>query len=149
MTDRPEFHEKTLRIIAFIAESRAISQIVAGYALVQGMLIILGGEDRFSSPGYRVALGVPGAPTIWGVVIMLSGAVLIAGKAMHRNRVASVGAAFCSVWSFLFAVAFYRSAVLSESANLTAIATYAKDGLIFMVISIGLLIHNPRSVIRP
>ena len=149
MSDRPEFHEKTLRVIAFIAESRAISQVVAGYALVQGLLILLGGTERFSAPGYRAALQVPGAPAVWGVVILLAGMILIAGKAMRRNRVASVGAGIASVWSFLFGVAFFRSAMAFPDANLTAIATYAKDGLIFMIISVGLLIHNPRSVMRP
>jgi predicted neutral ceramidase superfamily lipid hydrolase len=142
------YHEKLLAAIGFIATSRSLSRVVSAYCLVQGVLILVGGTARFSAPGYTAALAVPGAPAIWGVIIILCGVLMVAGVSSRRNRLTALGAALASVWSFFFAITFLRSAIDIPEANLTAIAAYGKDGVLFMVITVGLLIHNPKKVIR-
>ena len=127
-----------VHLLAFISGARLVSRLAAGYCLVQGISIILGDDMRFSGAAYSVAMRVPGAPDIWGAFLLAAGLVMIVGLSAGKDIVAAVGAFMASAWSALFAVAFAVSASKFPEANLTAMWTYGKDAVLFVVLAVVL-----------
>jgi lysylphosphatidylglycerol synthetase-like protein (DUF2156 family) len=125
-----------VHLLAFISGTRLVSRLSAGYCLVQGISIILGDDVRFSGPAYATAMSVPGAPDIWGALLIGAGLLMVFGLSAGRDVIAAVGAFFASAWSALFAVAFAVSASRFSEANLTAMWVYGKDAVLFVILAV-------------
>lgn len=118
-----------------IITMRRVSFIFAGYGILQGMLILIGGDDRFSQIGYIFALSVPGAPSTWGWVILTFGIMSFIGVKNRMYTWSMVGMTGSGLWSLSFGTAFLLSAANYPNANLTAIATYGKDAVLFFLMA--------------
>ena len=114
---------------------RMAALVFSIYALVQGMMIVFGRDGRFSAPGYAVASSFPGAPDIWGAWMIIAGSLAFYGIKTRSYRVAWLGMGLSGIWSILFGGAFLASAIQSPNANLTAIAVYGKDAVIFLLLA--------------
>ena len=114
---------------------RMAALVFSVYALVQGTMIVFGRDERFSAPGYMVANSFPGAPDIWGAWMIIAGSLAFYGVKTRSYRVAWLGMGLSGIWSILFGGAFLASAIQSPNANLTAIAVYGKDAVIFLLLA--------------
>lgn len=114
---------------------RLSAYVLACYAILQGALIIIGGVERFSATSYQAALLIPQAPESWGWLLGLFGIAAFAGIKNRMYYIASAAMFFSGVWSFAFGGAFLISAAQNPDANLTAIATYGKDAVIFIIVA--------------
>lgn len=98
---------------------QGLARLVSTFAVLQGSLIILGGKDRWSSPGYAVAMQVPGAPATWGVALALIGAVTILFSFTHHMRLTASSLFLFCFWCACFTtasvVATFRNPLASTS----------------------------------
>ena len=125
-----------VHLLAFISGTRLVSRLAAGYCLVQGISIVIGDEMRFSGAAYSTAMSVPGAPDIWGAFLIVAGLFMVIGLSAGRDVIAAIGAFLASAWSALFAVTFAVSASKFSEANLTAMWTYGKDAVLFIILAV-------------
>ena len=93
-------------------------------AIAVGMLIILGGEERWSSPSFAAALLVPGAPASWGLVVATFGALTLVGSFTPRLKVTAAGLFGVAVWCLFFAGAMLKTALDNPGAASTGAAVY-------------------------
>jgi hypothetical protein len=114
---------------------RMSAYVFACYAILQGTVIVVGGEPRFSALGYDVAMNVPYSPEIWGVTIAISGSMGFVGVKTRTYLLGGLGMAFGAVWSVMFASAFLISAIQHPESNLTAIVAYGKDAVLFTLMA--------------
>lgn len=114
---------------------RMSALVMASYAILQGILIIVGGPDRFAALGYSAAMQLPGAPESWGVAILLAGVTAFWGVKTRTYRLGGLGMLLAALWSLMFAIAFCISATRYPEANLTAIAAYGKDAILFTLMA--------------
>lgn len=124
------------RVEKMVWASRAAAYVFSVYGVLQGTVIILGGPNRFSAIGYRTAMAVPGAPPSWGWFLLVASLAAVIGVRMGKWRIGQWGMGACGLWSMFFAVTFAVSAVRYENANLTAMVTYGKDAVMFILISV-------------
>lgn len=116
-----------------LAMMRLSAYILSIFGIVIGILILLGGDLRFSGIAYTTAMLVYGAPQIWGWTMLIFAIVGFAGVKNRMYRVGMWGMGLCGVWCMLFALAFFISAIQYENANLTAIAAYTALGTLFLL----------------
>ena len=114
---------------------RMTAYVFSCYAILQGTVIIFGGEPRFSALGYDVAMNVPFSPEIWGVMIAVSGVMGFVGVKTRSYKLGGFGMLFGAIWSVLFASAFLISAIQQPESNLTDIVAYGKDAILFTLIA--------------
>lgn len=122
-------------LVRLLTAMRLSGFVMASYAIFQGVLIILGGRARFSQVGYITAMLLPGAPASWGVVLLIGGTLAFVGLKNRKYMIGATGMAICGVWSFAFGGAFLISAIQHSNANLTAMAAYGKDGVLFILMA--------------
>lgn len=113
------------------------ARLLATFAVVEGVVIIIGGRGRWSDLGHQVALAVPGAPATWGVALLVAGAIAFVGSVMDRMHTVALGLFLGGIWSFFFSVAFGASAVLYDQATTTAAWTYGALAIIYFLISVA------------
>lgn len=117
------------RIAQWTVQSAA--RLLATFAVVQGVAILIGGAIRWSAPAFRVALQLPGAPASWGLALLLSGALALAGSLLRGRRTTVVGMYAIAVWCGFFALAFL-GAYGDPHASTTGVSAYGA----LMVLSI-------------
>lgn len=100
----------------------AIATLV--FAAIYGLITIVGGAARWSSPAYEVALQVPGAPESWGAVLLGAAIMGLLGFAVRALPVILVGFAGCMAWSACFAVAIAAVAWRNDSVGWGGVATW-------------------------
>lgn len=105
---------------------RSIARAAGTWAFIEGVIIILGGPDRWRSPSFATALQVPFAPTSWGVVALLLGPVIVVGTFLGWRGARVVGVALCALasWALFFALTFGITAWGNPYAATTAAPTY-------------------------
>lgn len=116
-----------------LVHMRISAYVLSVYAMVQGIMIIIGGEQRFSAVAYSTALLVPGAPQSWGWFLAFAGTLSFAGIKNRSYRLGMTAMTLAGVWSMFFAIAFLVSALEHEQANVTAVAVYTKDAILFLL----------------
>lgn len=114
---------------------RALTRALGTYAILVGIQILLGGEERFAGLSYAVALETPGAPWSWGLWILFSGLIVMIGSIGGWPKVTAFGSIAGAMWALLFAGAFTRAAILFNSANTTAPWVYLLIFLLFALVS--------------
>lgn len=131
--DTDVIDQAILLLSRLLVMMRMSSYILSMYAMVQGLLIVLGGDHRFSQQGYRYAMMVIGAPSSWGWVLGIFGLLSFISLRNRMYTSAMVGMTGCALWSFSFGGSFLIAALQNNNANLTAIAAYGKDGVLFLL----------------
>lgn len=109
------------------------ARLIATFAIVQGITIIVGGPHRWSGLSYAVALKAPGAPASWGFALLAFGITALAGSLRDRVDVVAVGTFLTGLWCFFFSLSFATGAWLYRDANTTAMWTY---GLLTIICSV-------------
>ena len=138
MKDIDPTDEAFSTLARLLAMMRMSSYIFAGYAMVQGILIIIGGASRFSAEAYYVAMLLPSAPASWGWALLVFGIAAFVGVKNRMYKIASLGMFAAGSWSMGFAIAFLVSSIQDPSANLTAFPVYTKDAVLFLLLFSGL-----------
>lgn len=113
--------------------TQAFARLLATFAILQGMTIMLGGERRWSESQYDTAQLVPGAPGSWGVILFLTGAVALYGSLTCRLRVAVGGLVAAGVWCAFFAIALAEAILTIPGAAATPFTTYSILTVAFML----------------
>lgn len=113
------------------------ARLLATFAVIEGLVIIVGGRARWSDLGHQVALAVPGAPATWGVFLLIAGLVAFAGSLLDKMHVAAIGMFLGGVWSIFFALAFAWAATIYDGATNTAAWTYGALGVMYMLIAMA------------
>lgn len=103
---------------------RALGRLALTFAVLVGMLILAGGEDRFGTQSYANALLYPGAPWSWGIVAFATGLIGLFASSMGWFRVVWWCLMLLATWSLFFAISFAQSAVNDPQASTTGIAVY-------------------------
>jgi len=114
---------------------QAFARLLATYAIVNGVHIILSGASRFSAISYETAMRVPGAPTSWGVILVIAGVIALFGTLTFRPSVACVGLWIGGVWSMFFAVTFIASFFKHPGGNPTGMWAYGLLCCLFYIAS--------------
>lgn len=125
----PEF---AIRCAAYILGSRIMSVILVLYCFAQSLGILLGDPLRFSGIAYSIAVQIPGAPEIWGFVLLSAALSMTLGRLLDQIVWVTFGMGLAGVWSMCFALSFGIAAYNSPEANITAVMVYGKDALIFI-----------------
>lgn len=104
---------------------QSLTRMLATYAVIQGVGIILGGSARWEgNPALAAALSFPGAPASWGFVLGGCGLVTLTGTFVSA-RAARYGASGISAWSLFFALTLAQNVIDSPKASTTGPGTYA------------------------
>lgn len=94
-------------------------------ALIVGVLIIIGGVERWGASTYLYLVQVPGAPEIWGVFILLIGVVIIAGavrtEVYGKCMLNVYGLTAMMIWLMLFASGIVMAAVVTSASPVGAV----------------------------
>lgn len=125
-----------LRCAALMMGMRFAVRIMTGYCFVQGISIILGGDERFANSSYSYALQIPGAPWSWGAMLIGCGVLSQIGMLTKNDTVTAAGMCLAAFWSIFFALVFARAAISIPEANYTAMWVYGKDGILFLTAGI-------------
>lgn len=102
----------------------AIGRGILTIGVILGVLIVLGGKQRWSSPSYEVALTYPYAPESWGWVLGVFSIAGLVGSLTSRLRLVSIGLYLIAVWCLFFSFSFIQTAVGNPSAATTGIPIY-------------------------
>jgi hypothetical protein len=106
---------------------QAITRLVATYAIVQGLLIIIGGRHRWSAPSFSTAMTVPGAPASWGVALLVFGVLTLGGTFILTSlgtKLVAVGTSGTSAWCVFFAGSLAVAAWHNPQASTMGVLTY-------------------------
>jgi hypothetical protein len=136
-TDLIDSNNQAFRALArLLAIMRLSGFVMACYAMLQGSLVILGGPHRFAQIGYKTAMIIPGAPASWGWALLIFGILAFVGLKNRMYNVGMIGMFGAGVWSFAFGGAFLVSSIQYPEANLTAMVTYGKDAVLFILMAV-------------
>lgn len=122
------------------AASTVATWLVAGYALVQGVVITWAGDNRFASPGYMTVRDVPGGMDAWGVALFAAGILVTVGVLARSWWAKTVGLYAVFGWAFFLGLGFLHATILDEDAGPTGPATY----LAFAFITLCLVPYDSR-----
>lgn len=101
------------------------------WAVYYGLVTILGGAARWSSPAYETALQVPGAPESWGIVLLLAGITSIIGW-LAKNRILLIaGNGLAFFWTFGFAISLLITLAQSPTVGFGGFGTYLMLSIMF------------------
>ena len=103
---------------------QALTRLLATFAILQGVGIVLGGPTRWVGPAFALALSVPGAPATWGITLGALGAVALAGTFSARHSLTGLACVAIGAWSLFFAGSFLITAQCSSTAATTGIFAY-------------------------
>jgi hypothetical protein len=109
------------------------AHLYAALAIGLGVLTIVGGEDRWSAPGYKTALMFPGAPESWGVAILTFGVMLLAGMLLKWPALVAAASLLCGMWCIFFAVTFTIEAQANHQVGLIGAWTFSVVGVLYLV----------------
>lgn len=113
--------------------TQAFTRLLATFAVLQGLTIIVGGEKRWSEAHYETAQLVPGAPGSWGILLLLTGAVAIFGSITGRTKTVMTGLSLSAVWCAFFSIALAEAVFTVPNAATTPLTTYSIFTVAFML----------------
>lgn len=122
---------------------QAITRLIGTYAIVQGIVILIGGRERWYSKSFAVALTVPGAPATWGVVLMACGFLALLGTFVRIRlagpKVVLVGTMGIAAWCLFFAGSLALTALHDPHASTTGISTYLLFAILSAILAVAYL----------
>jgi hypothetical protein len=110
----------------------AVIRILATWAVIHGLLVILGGIGRWNGPVYQFVRLLPGSPYTWGVILMLGGFLALYASIrgvdyvikINKNTIVSyriiknAGLWIIAVWCALFSAGFIGAMYLHPELSL-------------------------------
>jgi hypothetical protein len=116
-----------LRLDARLAQwvVQALTRLLATYAILQGVFIVLGGRERWTGRSLATALLLPGAPASWGVVLAFFGVLCLLGTFTTRMTLTAAGAFGIGAWSIFFAASQLITFFQAPNVPTTGIFTYS------------------------
>lgn len=109
----------------------ANSVILGAWALVLGILTIIGHDLRWSSPVYDVARLLPGAPESWGIGLVVGGILLLGGCVLRHAVWLTLGNLVCFTWTGMFGASVASVALSTETVSFGAAVTSWTFSLLF------------------
>ena len=116
---------------------QALARLICTFAILIGFAIIVGGEQRWLSPSFEVALRYPAAPESWGVVILAFGSVGLLGSLLDRYVYVKWPLYLIAVWALFFAGNFAVSAYQYALASNTGPLAYGTLGVVSLVLGVA------------
>lgn len=116
---------------------QTLTRLFGTYGIVQGFFIVLGGPQRWQSPGLSAAMSIPGAPGSWGVALMVLGAVALAGTFHPRMRVVLAGLLGIAAWDLFFAGTLAKVVLESPNVATTGVFVYSRDGIAACILAVA------------
>jgi len=104
---------------------QALARWTLTIALVLGVLIIVGGAERWQSPSYAAALRFPLAPQSWGVVLGCAGLIGLISSLFGRLRATAICLAVVTIWCLFFGFSLLSAALTYRAAGTTGVPIYA------------------------
>lgn len=114
------------RIDTYTAQwtTQALARLMCTFAIVQGVTIIVTGDERWASRSYATAMAVPGAPESWGYVLAGVGVTGLCASLLGRVTAVVLPLFLGGVWCAFFALAFARAAATYPEASVSAAWSY-------------------------
>lgn len=109
-------------IAQWAIQALARLMLTIGFAL--GLLIVIGGDLRFTGAAYETALRYPYAPESWGIIVGTLGAVGIIASLLGRLKITAAALYLLAAWCLFFAHSFYRTATINPVSGTTGIPVY-------------------------
>jgi hypothetical protein len=140
VSDNSHPHARGLPVPAgdYVVIVRLTSRILGGFGVGLGLVIILGGPDRFTAPSLAVARQVPGQQYTWGAVAAAAGIAILVGGIRRAWTVLLAGTVALALWCTFFAVSVALAALIDPHAPFTGVVTYGTLALIAISHSVGL-----------
>lgn len=103
---------------------QAMARWTLTVAIGLGVLIVLGGDARFSEPSYAAALRYPYAPESWGVILLLIGTAGLVTSLWGWLRPTAVALFLVAAWCLFFGFSFASTAADNPHAGTTGAPIY-------------------------
>jgi hypothetical protein len=103
---------------------QALTRLFATYAIAQGVIIVMGGAERWRGAALAVAMQVPGAPATWGIALGVFGVLALGGTFLVRLRLTALALWLIGAWCMFFAISQLLVVVNEPTAATTGIGTY-------------------------
>lgn len=116
---------------------QALGRLALTFAMVVGVLIIIGGDERFGGRSYANALTYPGAPESWGWAVLIIGALGMLFSLVGRPHQVWYCLFLLSVWSGFFAFSFATTAFLDPKSSTTGAAVYTYVALSTLILGVA------------
>lgn len=82
--------------------SRVSIWVFAGFALWQGVKVLITEDARFGTAGYAVVREAPGGMDTWGALLVLAGVLTLIGSLALLFWVKAAGLFLIALWCFAF-----------------------------------------------
>lgn len=115
----------------------AYTRLLATYAIIVGVFVLLSDERRFSAPQYATTLQLPGFPEFWGAALIAAGGMALIGSLTRRCRWVEVGSFVCAVWELFFAGSVLHALIASPEASPTAFLVHGLLGICFVLSAVS------------
>ena len=103
-------------------------RLLAGWAILHGLLTCIGGISRWSSPVYDVVKLMPGSPYTWGIILIVGGILALTasmlgiefekqvfGKTITYAMMKNTGLWIIAIVCFLFSIGVLSAALQPDS----------------------------------
>lgn len=112
--------------------ARIMATVISGGTSLVGALILLGGQERFSSPSFALARQV--APWwCWGAILVTSGILATIGALGQQMWTARIGHSVASVAYTFLVINFVKTTIPLPNVALTGIGVYSAMALLHML----------------
>lgn len=108
----------------YIATFRLLSRLYGFKGALLGLVLLIGGASRFTSPAFATARAVPGGVGTWGVVALTGGLVMLYGSWTGRLWPLLAGVLTLILWDVFFSFTFTVAAISNSNTGLTGCVTF-------------------------
>lgn len=110
------------------------NRLQCAIAMLLGLLIALGGTERWARQSLEVAMAFPGASSVLGVTLMFFGVVTACGIFAHNAKLLVFGLWGSTVWAWLmFVFSLFKLAAAPGTVDNIAWVLWLYLGLDFLV----------------
>lgn len=134
MFGRPE-RQLDIGISQWVVQT--LARLALTFAVIVGILILVGGEQRFGGRSYAIALTYPGAPASWGYIALFSGVAGMLASLLGYIRWVWWSLMLLAIWSLFFAISFAQTAYLDPHSSTTGIAVYAYVAVSSLIVGVA------------
>lgn len=127
-------HSHRMSLVVATILARMTIWVLGGYAVAQGIGILVGGAGRWHGPTYRVLVQAPGGHAFWAVGIIIFGMVTLSGSLARSWWLKAVGLAGIAGWSICFSFGVLTAILGSPEGGTTGVAVYFKDALVAIIL---------------